>query len=47
MNKLEKYRVLSMFIEGGSRLIGRIRDVVEETLLNKLGLHILLHAEKL
>ena len=47
MNKLKKYRVLSAFIDGRSRLIGRIRDVVEEALLNKLGLHIPPHAEKL
>ena len=47
MNKLEKYRVLSVFIEGRSCLIGRIRDFVVEALLNKLGLHILPHVEKL
>ena len=47
MNKLEKYRVLSVFIEGRSRLIGRIRDIVEEALLNKLGLHIPPRVEEL
>lgn len=47
VNKLEKYRVLSVFIEGRSCLIGRIRDFVVEALLSKLGLHILPHVEKL
>lgn len=47
MNKLEKYRVLFVFTEGRSCLIGRIRDFVVEALLNKLGLHILPHVEQL